>query len=76
MKPKFWPFKLLTASGTGESHTVREFLAEAFGYVELDRQDHVRIDPRYYRPPKDVKGSTIYSAIRAVRPSLTLTALS
>ena len=36
--------------GTGETHSVREFLDEAFGYVELDWRDHVRIDPRYYRP--------------------------
>ncbi len=36
--------------GTGESHTVREFLEEAFGYVGLDYEDYVRIDPKYYRP--------------------------
>lgn len=36
--------------GTGEAHTVREFLDEAFGYVNLDWQDYVRIDPRYFRP--------------------------
>lgn len=36
--------------GTGEAHTVREFLDEAFGYVALNWQDYVRIDPRYYRP--------------------------
>ena len=36
--------------GTGEAHTVREFLAEAFGYVGKDWQDYVRIDPRYFRP--------------------------
>ena len=36
--------------GTGESHTVREFLEQAFGYVGLDWRDYVRIDPRYYRP--------------------------
>lgn len=36
--------------GAGENHTVRDFLEEAFGYVELDWRDHVRIDPRYYRP--------------------------
>ena len=36
--------------GTGESHTVREFLEEAFGYVGLDYQEYVRIDERYYRP--------------------------
>ncbi|MBP1693010.1 MAG: gmd [Chloroflexi bacterium] len=36
--------------GTGESHSVREFLDEAFGYVNLDWHDYVDIDPRYYRP--------------------------
>jgi GDPmannose 4,6-dehydratase len=36
--------------GTGEAHTVREFLDEAFGYVGLDWNDYVRIDPRYFRP--------------------------
>jgi GDPmannose 4,6-dehydratase len=36
--------------GTGEAHTVREFLDEAFGYVGLDWTPYVRTDPRYYRP--------------------------
>ncbi len=36
--------------GTGEAHTVREFLDEAFGHVGLDWNAYVRIDPRYYRP--------------------------
>jgi GDPmannose 4,6-dehydratase len=36
--------------GTGESHTVREFLDEAFRYVGLDYQEYIRIDERYYRP--------------------------
>lgn len=36
--------------GTGEAHTVREFLDEAFGYVNLDWEEFVRIDPRYFRP--------------------------
>lgn len=36
--------------GTGEAHTVREFLDEAFGYVGLDWNEYVRIDPRYFRP--------------------------
>lgn len=36
--------------GTGEAHSVREFLDEAFGYADLDWEKHVRIDPRYYRP--------------------------
>lgn len=35
---------------TGESHSVREFLDEAFGYVGLDWHDYVEIDPRYFRP--------------------------
>ena len=36
--------------GTGEAHSVREFLDEAFGYVNLDWQDYVHIDERYFRP--------------------------
>jgi len=36
--------------GTGEVHSVREFLEEAFSYVGLDWREHVRIDPRYFRP--------------------------
>ncbi len=36
--------------GTGETHTVREFLEVAFGYVGLDYEDYVRIDERYFRP--------------------------
>lgn len=35
---------------TGETHSVREFLDEAFGYLDLDWQQYVEIDPRYYRP--------------------------
>ncbi len=35
---------------TGETHTVRELLDEAFGYVNLDWKKYVEIDPRYYRP--------------------------
>lgn len=36
--------------GTGESHSIREFLDEAFGYVDLDWHKYVEIDPRYFRP--------------------------
>jgi GDPmannose 4,6-dehydratase len=35
---------------TGETHSVREFLEEAFTAVDLDWTDYVEIDPRYYRP--------------------------
>lgn len=38
------------AIGTGEAHTVRNFVEEAFGYVDLDYHDYVEIDPRYFRP--------------------------
>jgi GDPmannose 4,6-dehydratase len=36
--------------GTGESHSVKEFVQEAFSYVGLDWQKYVKIDPRYFRP--------------------------
>jgi GDPmannose 4,6-dehydratase len=35
---------------TGETHTVREFLDEAFAYAGLDQQKYVETDPRYFRP--------------------------
>jgi GDPmannose 4,6-dehydratase len=35
---------------TGETHSVREFLDEAFSYVGLDWRKYVEIDPWYYRP--------------------------
>lgn len=36
--------------GTGESHSVREFVQLAFSYANLDWREHVEIDPRYFRP--------------------------
>lgn len=36
--------------GTGEAHSVREFLEEAFSYADLDWRQYVEIDPRYFRP--------------------------
>ncbi len=35
---------------TGETHTVREFLEEAFGYAGLDWHAYVQEDARYLRP--------------------------
>jgi len=35
---------------TGETHSVREFLDEVFGLLQLDWKTHVEIDPRYFRP--------------------------
>ena len=36
--------------GTGETHSVREFVELAFEHVGLDWREYVEIDPRYYRP--------------------------
>ena len=35
---------------TGETHSVEEFLVEAFGCVDLDWHDYVVQDPRFMRP--------------------------
>ena len=35
---------------TGKSYSVREFLEAAFGLLDLDWQEYVEIDPRYFRP--------------------------
>ena len=34
----------------GETYSVREFCERAFGRLDLDYNDFVEIDPRYYRP--------------------------
>ncbi len=41
--------------GTGETHSVEEFLQEAFAYAGLDLKEHVRIDKRYLRPTEVVE---------------------
>ncbi len=35
---------------TNESHSVREFCEIAFAHVGLDYRDHVKVDPKLYRP--------------------------
>ncbi len=35
---------------TGETHSVEEFLDEAFGHAGLEWRDYVKIDERYFRP--------------------------
>jgi GDPmannose 4,6-dehydratase len=35
---------------TGETHSVQEFLEEAFGYAGLDWKKYVKQDARYFRP--------------------------
>lgn len=36
--------------GTGEAHTVREFVEIAFASADLDWHEYVEVDPRYFRP--------------------------
>ena len=36
--------------GTGEAHTVREFIELAFAHAGLDWKEHVEVDARYFRP--------------------------
>ena len=36
--------------GSGETHSVREFCEQAFGYLDLDYRAYVVQDPRFYRP--------------------------
>ncbi len=35
---------------SGETHAVRDFVARAFAYLDLDWQQYVEIDPRFFRP--------------------------
>ncbi len=35
---------------TGETYAVREFVEKVFAYLELDWEEYVEIDPRYFRP--------------------------
>lgn len=36
--------------GTGDTHSVAEFIEEAFAYVDLNVKKHLEIDQRYLRP--------------------------
>jgi GDPmannose 4,6-dehydratase len=36
--------------GTGETHSIKEFLEEAFGSLNMDWKKYVEIDSRYFRP--------------------------
>ena len=36
--------------GTGVAPTIREVVEEAFTYADMDWQEYVEIDPRYFRP--------------------------
>jgi len=36
--------------GSGEAHSVKDFVKEAFSYAGFDWEKYVKIDPRYFRP--------------------------
>ncbi len=36
--------------GTGETHSVREFVDASFSYAGLNKDKYIKIDPKYYRP--------------------------
>jgi GDPmannose 4,6-dehydratase len=36
--------------GTGEAHSVRDFVELAFASAGLDWREFVKVDPRYFRP--------------------------
>ena len=38
------------AIATGESYTVREFVERVFDRLDMDYEEYVEIDPRYFRP--------------------------
>jgi GDPmannose 4,6-dehydratase len=41
--------------GTGETHSVEEFVSIAFDHVGLDWREHVVVDPEFYRPAEAVQ---------------------
>ena len=52
--------------GTGEMHSVREFVERAFAAAGLDWRDWVAIDPRYYRPAEVDALQADFSKARSV----------
>jgi GDPmannose 4,6-dehydratase len=36
--------------GTGQTHSVEQFVTIAFGHVGLDWREYVKIDPQFHRP--------------------------
>lgn len=39
---------------TGETHSVREFVATAFSFLGLDYGNYVKVDPKFFRPAENV----------------------
>jgi GDPmannose 4,6-dehydratase len=52
--------------GTGEMHSVREFVELAFAAADLDWKEYVKIDARYYRPAEVDALQADYSKARRV----------
>ena len=50
---------------TGQTHSVAEFVEEAFTSAGLDWRDHVRTDPAFVRPPEQAQLVGDPSKIRA-----------
>jgi GDPmannose 4,6-dehydratase len=40
---------------TGETHSVREFIAAVFASLDLEYENHVRVDPAFFRPTEQVQ---------------------
>jgi len=54
--------------GTGETHSVREFLEAACSYVDLDVSAHVQFDRKYFRPTEvDVLIADASNAARVLK---------
>lgn len=52
--------------GTGELHTVKEFVQEAFKEVKLNWEDYVTIDERFFRPIDTLPFQADYSKAKEV----------
>jgi GDPmannose 4,6-dehydratase len=54
--------------GTGETHSVREFLEAACSYVDLEVSAHVQFDKKYFRPTEvDVLIADVSKAARVLK---------
>lgn len=51
---------------TGETHSVKEFLNEAFSYLGMDWEKYVEIDPRYFRPTEVDELQGDYSKVKKI----------
>lgn len=64
---------------TGETHTIKEFLDEAFGHLNLDWHEYVKVDPRFLRPLEVPKLIGDYSKAKKIlhwQPKITFKELA